>query len=120
MVEELQGSLDTWRGTLNTSGGDLDCDDPNKNYWYNIDYELNVKGRWKYCAYDEDLWLMLYDDVGRRKEVPHCHTDVAHKTLRVILASDDNKKSQVKRMRQIFSKFGDIVRVGYIQGDDVL
>ena len=63
---------------------------------------------------------MMYDDLGRRKEVPHCHTDVAHKTLGVMLAPDDNNKIQVKKMRQISSKFGDRVQVGYIQGEDVL
>ena len=63
---------------------------------------------------------MMYDDVGRWKEVTHCHTDVVHRTLGVMLAPDDNNKSQVKRMRQIFSKFGDRVRAGYIQGEDLL
>ena len=71
VVEELQGSLDTWQCTLNTLGGALDCDDPNKIYWCIIDYERNSNRRWKYCVYDEDLRLMIYDDVGGRKEVPH-------------------------------------------------
>ena len=42
VVEELQGSLETWQGTLNTSCGALDCDDPNKSYWYSIGYEWNA------------------------------------------------------------------------------
>lgn len=36
-----------------------------------------------------------------------------------MLAPDDINKSQIKRMRQISSKFGDRVRVGFIQGEDV-
>ena len=63
---------------------------------------------------------MMYDDVGRWKEVTHCHTDVVHRTLGVMLAPDDNNKSQVKMMRQISSNFLDRVRVGYIQGENVL
>ena len=35
-------------------------------------------------------------------------------------APDDNNKRQVKRMHQISNKFGERVRVGYIQGEDVL
>jgi len=62
---------------------------------------------------------MTYGDVGYRKKVPHYHTDGAHKTLGVMLAPDDNNRVK-KRMRQISSKFGDRVRVGFTQGDDVL
>ena len=78
IVDGLQGSLDMLQGTLNTSGGALDCDDRNRIYWYGIDYEWNTNGRWKYCAFDIILKLMMYDDSGGRKEVPHCHTDEAH------------------------------------------
>ena len=63
---------------------------------------------------------MMYDDVGGRKEVIHCHIDIAHNTMGVMLAPDDNNRSQVIRMRQISSKFGDRVRVGFIKGEDVL
>ena len=47
IVEEVQRSLDTWQGTMNTSGGSLDCDDTNKSYWYSIDYKWNSNGRCK-------------------------------------------------------------------------
>lgn len=63
---------------------------------------------------------MMYDDIGRRKEVSHCHTGETNKTFGVMLAHDDNNKSQISRMRQISSKFGDHVRVGFIKGEDVL
>ena len=36
IVDELQGPLDTWQVTLNVLGGSLDCDDPDKSYWYSI------------------------------------------------------------------------------------
>ena len=119
IVQELQGSLDVWQGTLNTTGGALDCKDPNKSYWYAVDYEWNAAGRWKYCAYNEDLKLMMYDDVGTKIEVPHCHTDEAHRTLGVMLAPDDNNTLQVSRMKDIALKFGDNVRVGFIRGFDI-
>ena len=32
IVDELQGSLDTWKGTLNASRGALNCDDLDKGY----------------------------------------------------------------------------------------
>jgi len=54
----------------------------------------------KYCVYDENLRLMMYDDVGGRKEVQNCHIDEAQKTLGVMLEPDDNNKSQIIRMRQ--------------------
>ena len=38
---------------------------------------------------------MMYDDAGARVEVPHCHTNEAHRTLGVMLAPDDNNKGQV-------------------------
>lgn len=41
MVDELQGRLDVWQGILQSLGGDLDCGDPNKNYWYGIGYDWN-------------------------------------------------------------------------------
>ena len=92
IVRELQGSLDVWQCTLHTTGGALDCKDPNKSYWYSVDYEWNVEGRWKYCAYNDNLKLMMYDDAGARVEVPRCHTNEAHRTLGVMLAPDDNNK----------------------------
>ena len=120
IVDDLEGSLDTWQGTLSTSGGALDCDDPNKSYWYEIEYEWNTNGRWKYSAFDINAKLMMYDDSSGRKEVPHCHTDEAHKTLGVMLAPDENNRSQIVKMRQISRKFGYHVRVGFIRGPDVL
>ena len=42
---------------------------------------------------------MMYDNVGGRKELPHCHIDEAHKTLGVMLVPDDNNKSQIIIMR---------------------
>ena len=32
IVSDLQGSLDVWQGTFHTTGGALDCKDPNKSY----------------------------------------------------------------------------------------
>ena len=46
IVDNLQGSLDVWQGTLRTPGGALDSNEPNKGYWYRMDYDWN-KGRWK-------------------------------------------------------------------------
>ena len=63
---------------------------------------------------------MMYDDVRGSKEVPYCHTDVAHKKLGVMLKPDDNNKSQIIIMRQISSKFGERVRICFIKGEDVL
>jgi len=120
IVRELQGSLDVWQGTLHTTGGALDYKDPNKSYWYSVDYEWNTEGRWKYCAYNDKLQLMMYDDAGARVEVPHCHTNEAHRTLGVMLAPDDNNKGQVARMMSTAQKFGDNVRVGFIRGYDIL
>ena len=45
VIQQLQGSLDTWQDPLNTSGGSLDCDNPNKSYWYIIVYEWSSNGR---------------------------------------------------------------------------
>ena len=39
IVNELQGSLDVWHGTLLASGEALDCDDPNKSCCYGIKYD---------------------------------------------------------------------------------
>ena len=36
----------------------------------------------------------MYDDIGSRKEVPHWHTDDAHKILGVVLAPDNNNMSK--------------------------
>lgn len=62
----------------------------------------------------------MYDDAGARKEVPHCYTDDNYKTLSVMLTPDVNNTSQMKRMHQISSKFGDRVGVGFIKGKHVL
>jgi len=42
IVEELYGSLDVWQGTHHSSDGALDCKDPNKSYWYGVEYEWNT------------------------------------------------------------------------------
>lgn len=42
---------------------------------------------------------MMYDDIDGRKVVPYYHTDEAHKPLCVMLAPDDNNKSQIYRLR---------------------
>ena len=120
IVDELQGSLDVWQGTLRATGGALDCDDPNKSYWYSIDYEWNKHGRWKYCEFNDDLELTMNTDKGDRTVVPHCHTNEAHRTLGVILAPDDNNEAQVAMMHKIATKFGDSIRTGFIKGHDVL
>ena len=120
IVDELQGSLDVWQGTLRATGGALDCDDPNKSYWYSIDYEWNKHGRWKYCEFNDDLELTMNNDKGDRTVAPHCHTNEAHRTLGVMLAPDDNNEAQVTMMRKIASKFGDSIRTGFIKGHDVM
>lgn len=45
LVDEFEGSLDMWQGTLRSSSGALDCNNPNKSYWCNIYYEWNSNGR---------------------------------------------------------------------------
>ena len=45
IVDKLQGSLDVWQGTIRSSGGSLDCDDPNRSYWYGIDHKWKSNGR---------------------------------------------------------------------------
>ena len=45
IVHELQGSLDVRQSTLNTTEGALDFKDPNKSYWYSVDYVWNSEGR---------------------------------------------------------------------------
>ena len=59
---------------------------------------------------------MMYDDEGTKIEVPHCHTNIAHRTLGVILALNDNNKGQVSRMKDTTLTLGDNVRVGFIRG----
>ena len=48
IVSELQGSLDVWQDPLKASGDALDCDNPNKSYWYSVEYEWSASGQWKY------------------------------------------------------------------------
>ena len=62
----------------------------------------------------------MYDNEGARVEVPHCHTNEAHRTLGVMLALDDKNNGQVARMKENTFKFGDNVRVGFIRGYDIL
>ena len=62
----------------------------------------------------------MYDDNGNKKYLPYCHTDDAHKTLGVILGTDNNNSQQVERMRKLVLKFGDKVIVGYICGHKIL
>ena len=57
---------------------------------------------------------------GIRIIVPHFHIDKAHKTLSVILTLDDNNKLQIDRIRKIELHFLDKIRVGFINGQDIL
>jgi len=121
IVDELQGSLDVWQGNLRSSGESLDCDDPNKSYWYSIDYnEWNSNGCWKYCAYDDDLEFMMYDEKGRRRSVPHCHIDDAHMTLCVMLSPDDNNSLHIYRMWALTLQFSVKAIVDFIRGHNVI
>ena len=79
-------------------GGALDCEDANESYWYSVYCEWNPNGRYKYFKYNNELQLMMDDDTWNKKEVLYCHTNVAHKTLGVMIAPDDNNNQQVKEM----------------------
>ena len=120
IVGKLQGSLDVWLGTLKTLGGALDYDDPNKSYWYSVEYKWSASGRWKYCAFDNELVMMMFNDNDARKVTPHYHTDDTHKNLGVMLAPDSNINLQFTQMRTTALKFGDKVRIGFISGHDVM
>ena len=63
---------------------------------------------------------MIYDEEGTKIEVPHCHTNVAHRTPGMKLTPDDNNKGQVSRMKDIALTCSDNVRVGFIKGYDML
>ena len=62
---------------------------------------------------------MMYDDVGTKKEVLHCHTDEAHTKVSFMLPQDDNNKSQIVKMRQIPLNVGNQVQLGFIGVNDV-
>ena len=62
---------------------------------------------------------MMNDDTGNKKEVLYFHTNVAHKTLGVMLAPDYINNQHVKKNRQLAQKSGDKVRVGFIRVHDV-
>ena len=108
------------QGTLRVTEGTLDSVDINKSYWYSIGYEWSSNSQWKYCEFDDNLELTMYDDKGNRIIVPHCHTDDAHRTLGVMLLPEDNNATQIEIMKAIAVKFGDKIRVGYIKGHDVM
>ena len=59
-------------------------------------------------------------DRGNRTIFPYCHANSPHRTLVIVLASEDNKTTQVDQMRNIAAKFGDNIQVGYIKGHDVM
>ena len=61
---------------------------------------MNNRGRWKYCAFNDDLEITMSDNNSNRKVVSHCHINDTHKTLEVILAPDDNNEAQVVMMRK--------------------
>ena len=62
---------------------------------------------------------MMYDNEGTQLEVPYCRTNVAHQTL-VLMLAPDNNKDQVSRMKDIPPTFGDNVRAGFIRGYDMI
>ena len=101
IIEKLQGLLTIWQSTFCLTNVSLDCDDPNKSYWYSINYEWNIHERWKYCNLNDDLKLVMYNDGGPRTIAPHYRSDEAHKTLVVMLTPDDDKTLQVDTMRKI-------------------
>jgi len=98
----------------------IDYDDPNKNYWYSIDYEWNNNNSWTYFDFNESLELTIDNDKGNMQTTSHYHTDAAHKTLGGVLAPDDNNISQAIKMREIASHFGDKIRLGCIKSHDAL
>lgn len=80
---------------------------------------IGTHHRWKHCTYDETMKLVTYNDDGEGKEVHHCHIDMAHKTLEVMISHNGNDISQISRMHQISTKFRDRVHVGLIRGYDI-
>ena len=95
--------------TIKNSGGVLDCEDPNKGYWYSVDYEWTENGWWRYCTFNNDLVLMMFYDTGARQIVPHCHTEYAHNAFGVMLAPDVNNDFQISWIRKMALTFSDKV-----------
>ena len=62
LVTSMQHSLDTWQGTLHTTGGALDWSDKIKCYWYCINYIWNRHGKWSYAPRSNDNSITMNDE----------------------------------------------------------
>lgn len=51
--------------------------------------------------FNANLILTINNDNSNRTAIPHFHTDNLHRTLRVMLASDDNNTVKVDQTRKI-------------------
>ena len=116
----MQKSLDTWQGTLYTTGGALDWGDKDKCYWYCIHYVWNTKGRWQYASPNNHYQLTMNDNKGGRKPVYGCTPAEARRTLGVYLAPDGNMTLQLSKMLEQSTKFGTRLKNSRLSGCDAL
>ena len=111
IVNDLQKSVDTWQGSLRSTGGALDIGDNNKSYCYCLDYEWDHKGRWNYRDVSDDVNLTMANDNGVSVNIPLCQPNKARRTLGVRLAPDGSFTAQTKYMRDLVTKFANKIKI---------
>ena len=119
IVNNLQTSVDTWQGCLQSTGGALDIGDNNKSYWYCLDYEWNHKGRWKYRDVSADVNLTMANDNGVKVNIPLCQPNEARRTLGVRLAPDGNFTAQTEYMKELVTKFANKIKNSTLSSVDI-
>ena len=119
IVNDLQKSVDTWQGSLRSTGGALDIGDNNKSYWYCIDYEWDHRGRWKYRDLIADHQLTMADDNAARVPISMCSPSEARRTLGVRLAPDGNFQEQTKFMKEVVLNFANKIQNSTLSSNEI-
>jgi hypothetical protein len=93
MIEQMQGSLDTWSGGIRVTGGDIV---PSKSCWCLIDFTWK-HGNASYATVEQCPGELLMDDIHRvRHKLKHLEFHEAERALGVRLAADGNCKAELE------------------------
>ena len=95
LLIQQQKVMDTWKGSLNATGGALR---PDKSYWYMQDYK-HSGNQWKYKSIKQlpgEFTVKVSD--GTRQTLLRLKLNEAKETLGICISMDGNSKDQLEHL----------------------
>ena len=109
VLNQMQGSLDTWAGGIRVTGGGLV---PSKSCWTLIDF-IWKQGNASYDTLEQCPGEIYMDDIyGERHKLNRLAPDETERALGVRLAADGNCKAELAFLKSRVNQWADSIRTG--------